>query len=43
MATFKAFVAAALLLGGLAVTMNLAAEKPASENPMMVNTPVATI
>ena len=45
MPAFKALVVVAALLGGLAVTMNLpvATEKAASEVPMMVHTPAATI
>ncbi len=42
MPTFKALVVAALL-GGLAITINPTADKPTSETPMMVNTPVATL
>ena len=42
MPNVKALVVAALL-SGLAITMNLTAEKPTSDTPMMVNTPVATL
>ncbi|PPR72952.1 MAG: hypothetical protein CFH03_01105 [Alphaproteobacteria bacterium MarineAlpha3_Bin2] len=42
MPTFKALVLT-VLLGGLAITINLPADKPTSEIPKMVNTPVATL
>ncbi len=42
MNTLKALVVAALL-SGLAIAMNLTAENLASETPMMVNTPIASL
>ncbi len=42
MPIFKALVVVALL-GGLAISINLTADKPTSETPMMLNTPVATL
>ena len=44
MPTFKVIVVvAAAFLGGLAVTMNPAAQTPVQGIPMTVNTPVATL
>ncbi len=43
MPTFQALAVVAVLIGGLALGMNLSAGETASETPMLVNTPAATI